>query len=345
VSLWLALSTFHVRLYNAHMNLGKLALSLPIPPDVPTCIDWARRAEDLGYESIWIAETGGPDPFVLAGTVAQVTRTARIGTAVSPVYIRTPATIAAAAGTVAQLAPGRFILGLGASSHAIIENWHGVPFRKPLTRVRETVVAVRGMLAGEKVQLDGQTLKTHGFRLLVPPPAPVPIYVGALRPAMLELAGEVGDGVAVNLFPVDALPRMLAHIADGARLAHKDARQLEIVCRHQVLVTDDKHAARELFRTALTGYFATPVYNKFAAWYGFEEEAALIAKGFQSGDRALTRKGMTDRFVDSLGIFGSLDECRERLAAYVSAGVTTTIISPLTFDPEAIRRTIEGICR
>jgi probable F420-dependent oxidoreductase len=324
------------------MNLGKLALSLPVPGDVATCLDWARRAEDLGYESIWIAETGGPDPFVLAGAVAQVTKRVRIGLAVSPVYIRTPATIAAAAGTVSQLAPGRFILGLGASSHAIVENWHGLPFERPLTRVRETVTAVRGMLAGQKVALDGRTLRTRGFRLMVPPAAPVPIYVGALRPAMLELAGEIGDGVAVNLLPVEALPPTREHLAAGAQRAGKDAARLEVVCRQQVLVTDDRAAARDLFRTALTGYFATPVYNKYAAWYGFAEEAALIAKGFHSGDRELTRRGMTDRFVDSVAIFGSLEECRERIAAYVAAGVDTTAISVLSFDPAVFKKTVEG---
>jgi len=255
------------------MNLGKLAISLPIPPDVSTCLDWARRSEDLGYESIWIAETGGPDPFILAATAAQVTKRARIGIAVSPAYIRTPATIAAAAGTVSQLAPGRFVLGLGSSSHAMVENWHGTPFRRPLGRVRETVTAVRGMLAGQKVVLEGKTLRTRGFRLLVPPATEVPIYIGALRPAMLELAGEIGDGLAVNLFPADALPRMLEHVAEGARKAGKDPDGLEVVCRHQVVVTDDKAAAREMFRAGLAGYFATPVYNKFAAWYGFDEEA------------------------------------------------------------------------
>jgi len=325
------------------MNLGKLALSLPIPPDVRACVDWARRAEDLGYESIWIAETGGPDPFVLAGIVAQVTSKPRIGLAVSPVYIRTPATIAAASGTISQLAPGRFILGLGASSHAIVENWHGVPFRKPVTRVRETVTTVRAMLAGEKLKFDGVTLHTQGYRLMAPPAAAVPIYVGALRPPMLEVAGEFGDGVVVNLFPAEALPKMLEHVAMGAQRAGRDPAAMEVVCRHQVLVTDDKKSARELFRAGLTGYFATPVYNKFAAWYGFEEEAALIEKGFKTGDREMTRRGMTDRFVDSIGIFGSLDECRERIAAFVSAGVTTTIVSALALDPEAIRRTLEGL--
>lgn len=324
------------------MNLGKLALSLPVPGDVAACLDWSRRAEDLGYESIWIAETGGPDPFVLAGAVAQVTKRVRIGLAVSPVYIRTPATIAAATGTVSQLAPGRFILGLGASSHAIVENWHGTPFIKPLARVRETVTAVRGMLAGKKVTLDGRTLRTRGFRLMVPPAGPVPIYVGALKPAMLELAGEIGDGVAVNLLPVHALEPTRAHIAAGARRAGKDPASLEIVCRQQVLVTDDKAAARDIFRTVLTGYFATPVYNQYAAWYGFAEEAELIARGFQTGDRELTRKGMTDRLVDAVAIFGSLEECRERLAAYVAAGVDTTAISVLSFDPSVFKTVIEG---
>lgn len=324
------------------MNLGKLALSLPVPGNVAACLDWARRAEDLGYESIWIAETGGPDPFVLAGAVAQVTRRVRIGLAVSPVYIRTPATIAAATGTVAQLAEGRFILGLGSSSHAIVDGWHGTPFRKPLARVRETVTAVRGMLAGEKVALDGETLRTHGFRLMVPAPAPVPIYVGALRPAMLELAGEIADGVAINLLPVAAVAPTRAAIAAGAGRAGREAAALEVVCRQQVVVTDDKAAARDLFRNALTGYFATPVYNRYAAWYGFEEEARLIAEGFRSGDRAMTRRGMTDRLVDAIAIFGTLDECRARLAEYVAAGVDTTAISVLSFDPAVFARVIEG---
>jgi alkanesulfonate monooxygenase SsuD/methylene tetrahydromethanopterin reductase-like flavin-dependent oxidoreductase (luciferase family) len=136
---------------------------------------------------------------------------------------------------------------------------------------------------------------------------------------------------------------MLEHFAAGAEKAGKDARSMEVVCRHQVLVTQDKDAARNLFRAGLTGYFATPVYNKYAAWYGFEEEARMIAEGFQKGDRELTRKGMSDRFIDSIGIFGSVEECRERIAEFVAAGVTTTAISVLTLDPEALRSTLEGL--
>lgn len=329
--------------YKAVVHPKRLGLTLPVGPDVRSSIEWARRAEALGYESLWIAEAGGPDPFVLAGCAAQVTARARIGLAVSPVYTRTPATIAAAAATVSQLAPGRFVLGLGASSHAIVGNWHGLKFEKPLARVRETVAAVRGMLRGEKVQMEGETLRTRGFRLASPPASPVPIYLGALKPAMLELAGEAGDGVVLNLFPVEALPRMLKHFSAGAARAGKDGGAMEVVCRHIVLVSDDKAAARDLFRLVLTGYFATPVYNRYAAWYGFEEEAELIARGFATGDRELTRKGMSDRFVDALGIFGSLQECRERIAAYAESGVTTTAVSVLSFDPQVIEATVEGL--
>src|SRR6185369_6507269 len=108
--------------------------------------------EALGYESVWIADTGaGPDAFVIGALAAGVTRRMRIGTAVIPIYTRAPAVLAASAGSVAQLAPGRFILGLGISSETIVDAWGGVPFVKPFTRLRETVDILRRMLAGERV--------------------------------------------------------------------------------------------------------------------------------------------------------------------------------------------------
>ena len=109
----------------------RLAASLPVPPDLPACQRVAARAEALGYDSIWIADTGaGPDAFVLAAAVACVTCRLRIGTAVMPVYTRTPSVFAAGAGSVAPLAPGRFVLGLGASSETIVRAWGGVPFER-----------------------------------------------------------------------------------------------------------------------------------------------------------------------------------------------------------------------
>jgi alkanesulfonate monooxygenase SsuD/methylene tetrahydromethanopterin reductase-like flavin-dependent oxidoreductase (luciferase family) len=155
--------------------MTRLAASLPLPPNLAMCRRVAARAEALGYESLWIADTGaGPDAFVVGAVAAEVTRRVRIGTAVMPVYTRAPAVMAAGIGSLAQLAPGRVVLGLGASSETIVDAWSGVPYTRPLTRMRETVAVLRRMLAGERVTFQGRTIRTHGFRLMAPPPEPVP---------------------------------------------------------------------------------------------------------------------------------------------------------------------------
>src|SRR5216110_345006 len=141
--------------------IPRLGASLPLPPDLDMCRRVAEHAEILGYESLWIADTGaGPDAFVVAAVAAGVTRRARIGTAVIPVYTRALPVHAAPASSVAQLAPGRFVLGLGVSSETIVDTWGGVPFERPLARMRESVAVLRRMLAGERVSFEGKTVHT-----------------------------------------------------------------------------------------------------------------------------------------------------------------------------------------
>src|SRR5438067_1688403 len=151
--------------------IPRLGASLPLPPDLEMCRRVAEHAEILGYESLWIADTGaGPDAVVVAALAAGVTRRVRLGTAVVPIYTRALSVHAAAAGSVAQLAPGRFVLGLGISSETIVDAWGGVPFRRPFARMRETVAVLRQMLAGERVTFDGKTVRTRNFRLVSTPP-------------------------------------------------------------------------------------------------------------------------------------------------------------------------------
>ena len=171
------------------MDLGRLAITLPVPfASAPECVELARRAEtEWGYDAIWLAETGGAESFALAAAIAHATERITLGTAIVPVFNRTPAVLAMAAGTVAQLSGGRFILGLGSSSHAMIERWNGVRFERPLTRVRETVEVVRAALSGAKTDFQGATLQSRGFRLGCLPERPVPIYLAALREKMLRL--------------------------------------------------------------------------------------------------------------------------------------------------------------
>ena len=322
----------------------RIAASLPAPPDTRMSQRVAKRAEDLGYESLWIADVGGPDPFVVAAAAAAATERVRIGTAVIPAYTRTPPVIAGAAATCAELAPGRFVLGVGASSENIVQNWSGVPFRRPLARVRETVTTVRAILAGERTDFDGRTLSTHGYRLLMKKPEPaIPIHVGALMPPMLELAGEIADGVTLNMMPVEAVPRMVEHVRAGATRAGKDPSTLEIVARFQVCVTDDKAAARAVLRAVFGPYFATSVYNRFVAWCGFDDEAKEILAGWQAKDRGRVAGGVTDAMIDRIGILGSAAECRERIEAFRAAGVTTPMVSPFFPDEQVMWRTLEAL--
>lgn len=323
---------------------GKLAASLPIPPSVPASQRAARRAEELGYESLWIADSGGPDPFVVAAATAAVTSEVRIGTAVIPAYTRTPPVISTASASCAELAPGRFILGIGASSENIVQKWSGIPFQRPLSRVRETVTAVRSILAGEKSDLSGRTLETHGYRLqMTPPSPPVPIYVGALGPPMLELAGEIADGVVLNMMPVSAVPRMLEHVGIGAAKSGRSVADLEIVSRFMVCVTDDRASARGFMRAFFGPYFATSVYNRFVAWCGFEEQAREILAGWQAKDRARVGAAVTDEMIDSIAIIGPAGECREKLEAFREAGVTTPMINPIAGDEAAALAMFEAL--
>ena len=321
-----------------------LAASLPVPPDLAMCKRVAARAEELGYESLWIADTGaGPDAFVVAAAAAGVTSRVRLGTAVIPLYTRSPSVMAAGAASVAQLAPGRVVLGVGVSSETIVDAWGGVPFRRPLTRMRESVGVLRKMLAGERVTFEGKTIRTRNFRLVSAPPALVPIYVAALMPPMLELAGELADGVILNFFPVDALPKILEHVRTGAARAGRDPKTIEIVSRFQVIVTDDVPRARDAIRLMMGPYFATSVYNRFVAWCGFADEAAAIVAGWQAKDRGKNLAGVTDEMIDRLAIIGDATHCRRRLAEFAAAGVTTPMIHPFLIDEASLWNTFESL--
>jgi probable F420-dependent oxidoreductase len=326
------------------MKLGKLAITLPAPfLSASQCVDLAVKAEkEWGYEAIWLAETGGAESFALGGAIAQATERVDIGTAIVPTFNRTPAVLAAGAGTVAQLSGDRFILGLGTSSHAIIEQWNGLSFERPLTSVRETVAILRQALAGQKTDFEGSMLRSHGFRLGVVPDAPMRIYLAGLREKMLELAGEIGDGLIINFMPASAMPKILAAYRAGAERAGRDGSGDEVVARFQVAVTDDVPTARKIVRAGFAGYVATPVYNKFFEWVGFDDVAKGVREAFASKDRAASTAAMSDDFIDRVTILGTAEECREKLAAFVEAGVTTPVLSPLAASPQAAQAVYEA---
>jgi probable F420-dependent oxidoreductase len=320
----------------------RVAVTLPAGPKLQHTIDRLKWAEDNGYPDVWFSDSGAPDTLTQVAAVAQHSSSARFGVAVTPVYTRTPAVLAATANVISQLLPGRFIMGLGSSSQTIMGQWNGIALDKPLTRVKETTLMVRSMLTGEKSDFtDLETLYSKGYRQ-APADAAPPIYIGALRPKMIEMAAEIGDGVIFNLWPKSALPKMMEAVKRGAERAGKNWQDIEIVNRAMVLCTDDKEAGRNAFRAAFGPYYATPVYNKFLAWAGFEDAAATINEGWAAKDRAKTSGALTDAMIDEIGIIGNEDEIRARIQADADGGIHTSIIAPIAVSPSDVQRTFEA---
>jgi probable F420-dependent oxidoreductase len=308
-----------------------LAVSASAPGiSAPDLVALCVEAEMFGYEEAWLAEVAGPESFALAGAVAGATRRMALGVAVVPASTRTPALMAMGAGTVSQLLDGRVLsLGIGSSSQLIVEAWHGAPFVPPLGRVREAVEATRALLAGER-SYPGEHLRADRFTLTAPAVGPVRLFVGALGPRMLRLAGAVGDGVCLNLMPPEVVPRQIAEIRRGAEQAGRDLpAHFRVMARLHTVVTDDMDGGRGLVRAGFGPYFAQPVYNRFLAWTGHPVAADAVAAAFAAGDRAGLAAALTDEIVDGVALVGPPDRLRERLGDYADAGIDVAALNVL----------------
>jgi probable F420-dependent oxidoreductase len=319
----------------------RIALSLPAPTgDVKSTIELAQAAEAAGYDDLWLADAGGLDALTLTPLLLEKTSKVRVGIAVVPAYTRTPGVLSSTLTVIGQAYPGRFVPGLGTSSHTIIEDWHGLKLEKPLTRMKETVALMRSMMAGEKTAYEGETLRSKGYRQ--GPIEGMPIYLAALRPKMIEAAAEVADGVILNLFPRSALPRIMEHVAIGAERAGKKPEDVEIVCRHMMVVTDDKALGREAFRGAFVSYYSTPVYNKFLAWAGYEDAANEIREGWAAKDRERTAAALPDELVDEIGLIGTAQETQALMRGYAEGGIHTNIVSCIYPTPDIFKATFDA---
>jgi probable F420-dependent oxidoreductase len=297
-----------------------------------------RRAEQLGYSDAWSYETFQGDAITPVAAAATITQRMRLGTAIVPVFTRPPALIALSAAGVQQLSGGRFILGVGISTPTIVEQWMGVPYKFPVTRLRETVTAIRAAFTGEKVNADGKTFKINGFRLAsAPHPAP-PIYVGAQGEQMLRIAGEIGDGVIVNYITPETFPKMRAHIDEGARITGRDPAGLDIACRILVAIDEDEKTVRENLRRELTAYVTVPQYNKFFRWLGYEKEARTAFDAWTAGDRKKALASMPDGMVEAIYVFGTPEKIARRLRDYEAAGITSSALQFVSYAPDSAER-------
>lgn len=293
-----------------------------------------REAEQRGYDTAWTAEVSGQDAFTTMGLIAQSTTRLRVATGVVPIQTRTPLVLGMTAATLGHVAPGRIALGLGVSSPVIVGQWHGLSFGKPLGQMREAVQIIRQVLAGERVSFEGQHYNVRGFRLTLPPlPQPVRIYLGALGPRMLELAGEIADGVLLNWLAPETVAACLKHLEAGARRGGRTLANFEIAAFIRTCVTEDEEPARQWLARDITGYTTVDAYAAFFRDAGYTDEVAAAQRAWKAGDRAGAVSQLSRRMLDGLGAIGSGDACRARVAEFARAGLTMPVVFP--FSPDA----------
>jgi probable F420-dependent oxidoreductase len=295
---------------------------LTVPQAGVGLLDHAALVRELpgwGYTDLWSAEVSGADAFVPLALASTWEPTLRLGTAIVPVFTRGPALIAMSAATMAAAAPGRFVLGLGASSPAIVESWNGLAFTEPFRRTRDVLRIVRQALAGERVDGRFDTVTISRFALESPPAVPPPVMLAALRPQMLRLAGQEADGAILNWLAA----------SDVARCRDAVDAPVELVARVFVCPTEDDGFARSLGRRLIATYLTVPAYAAFHDWLGRGPALRAMHDAWAAGDRKGAAAAVPDEVVDSLVLHGSPESVRDQVQAYADAGVTTPVLALL----------------
>ena len=279
--------------------------------------DLVTSLPNLGYTDAWSAELAGIDAFTPLAFASQWAPQLRLGTAIVGVYGRAPVTLAVQAGTLADLAPGKFVMGIGTSSKVAVEQWNGIPFDKPYQRSRDMLLFLREALAGAKVSHEYETFSVNGFRLDPAPKIPPALALAALRPGMVKLAAaEAGIAITNWLAPTD-VPK----VRDVA------GPDCELVARIFVIPTTDTNTARFIGKRMIAAYLTVPVYAAFHEWLGRGDIIAPMLTAWNSGDRKGAVAAIPDSLVDELVIHGPLEHCRERVAEYHATGLDTPVIA------------------
>jgi probable F420-dependent oxidoreductase len=281
----------------------------------------AKRVEASGYEGLWSAESTHFDGFTPLAIAAEHTERARLVTGIVNVFTRGPALLAQTAAALADASNGRFVLGLGASSNVIVEQWNEIPFRRPLAKVEETVGSLRTVLAGGR--------GPGGFKLPAPPSHPVPIVLAALREPMLRLAARVADGAFTNFLPLSRAQQVVGAFG---------APEKELACRFFSFHGDEAlPAARRTF----AAYATVPVYTEFFRWLGLGEELEPLVQAWEGGDRRRAVELVPEELVREIFLLGPVEAQRERLAEFGAAGIATGVLA-LACRPDELPALLES---
>ena len=297
-------------------------------------IERVQQAEALGYESAYVTHIAGRESLTVLTAYAMRTSRIRLGTGVVPIYTRTPATMAQSAVTLDELSDGRLTLGLGVSHRPVVESWHGQTIDRPVAEMREYVGILRAIARGEDPPTKDSTDAKWptSFRLAGLDPRPeLKIYVAALSPAMLRLAGEVADGVLLWLCtPPYIRDVVIPEVRAGREKAGRSLDGFDVVPAIPSAHVDDPADAHASLRRELLTYFGLPFYRAMLERSGFEDEIAAFDAAAARGDGEAMKAAISTRFLDELAAVGDADGVRAGVARYRAAGSTSPCVGPIS---------------
>jgi F420-dependent oxidoreductase-like protein len=282
------------------------------------------HAESLGYDSAYVTHIAARDSLTVLAAYACRTERIRLGTGVLPMYSRTPVATAQAAATVDELSGGRMVLGLGVSHKATVGPWYGQEIEKPVREMREYATAVRAMFRGEDPPADNGKFRTSFHFMGYQARPDLPLYIAALSPAMLRLAGEIADGVMLWLCNPDYIRDVvMPEVARGRERAGRGLEGFDVVAAVPAAVTDDPDVARARLRQDLIPYFSLPFYRTMIERSGYGEDIAAFDAAMSKGDVERAVAGISDRFLERLAAIGSPDEAAQSVRRYMHAGASS----------------------
>ena len=296
-------------------------------------IERVRLADSLGLDAVYTTHIAARDSLSVLMAYAAASEKVRLGTGVLPIFSRTPVSTAQTAATIDEYSDGRMVLGIGVSHRVTVENWFDGEISKPVTQMREYASIVRAIFRGEQPP-EGEFFNTKFQFMGYGARADLPIYIAALSPNMLKLAGEIADGVMLWLCVPDYIRDVVVpNVEEGRKRAGKSMDGFDVVAAVPAAVTDDPGAGREAARGELLTYFTLPFYRRMIEGSGFGDEIAAFDEAMGAGDADAAKAAISDRFLGELAGIGSPDDVRSALGRYRDAGAVSPCVGGIPGTP------------
>ena len=289
-------------------------------------VERVALADELGFDSAYVTHIAGRDSLTVLMAYAAATEHIRLGTGVLPIFSRTPVSTAQTAATIDEYSAGRMVLGIGVSHKVTVENWFDSEISKPVTQMREYASIVRAILSAETPP-EGEFFNTRFAFMGYGSRADLPIYIAALSPNMLRLAGEIGDGVMLWLCNPDYIRDVVVpEVTAGRERAGKSLDGFDIVAAVPVALSDDRESALAAMRQELVPYASLPFYRAMLERSGFEADIAAFDEGMAAGDPERAKSGLSEAMIDSLTGIGSAEQVQGAVQRYRDAGTVSPCV-------------------